>query len=48
MSGGHFDYNQNHIKYFIEELENVINNNDNEELNEYGDYKVPSHLQRKK
>lgn len=37
MSGGHFDYNQYKIQYMIDEIEHLILNNENEELNQWGD-----------
>lgn len=37
MSGGHFDYNQYKIQYIIDEIEHLIENNENEEVNQWGD-----------
>lgn len=37
MSGGHFDYNQYKIGYIADEVETLIENNDSDEKNEWGD-----------
>ena len=37
MSGGHFDYQQHHIQDIIRIVERIINNNENDELDEWGD-----------
>jgi|APCry1669192319_1035405.scaffolds.fasta_scaffold68758_2 hypothetical protein len=36
MSGGHFDYNQFRINDIATELKNIIDNNQNSDLDEYG------------
>ena len=38
MSGGHFNYAQHHFHDIAEEIRRVIETNDCEELNEYGDH----------
>jgi len=37
MSGGHFDYQQYHITYIADEVEQLIRTNEDEGLNEWGD-----------
>lgn len=37
MSGGYFDYKQHQIDDIASELEKIIENNDNESTDEYGD-----------
>ena len=37
MSGGHFVYNQYKIGYIADEVETLIENNDSEEKNQWGD-----------
>mgnify|MGYP007068806725 FL=1 len=37
MSGGHFQYQQHSIMDIAEEIQNVIDNNNDESLNEWGD-----------
>ena len=37
MSGGHFDYQQYRIEDIATEIEHLIESNDNQSLNEYGD-----------
>jgi hypothetical protein len=37
MSGGHFEYNQYKIGYIADEIETLIENNDSDEKNGYGD-----------
>jgi hypothetical protein len=37
MSGGHFDYNQYKIGYIADEVETLIENNDSDEQNQWGD-----------
>lgn len=37
MSGGHFSYQQYNIWQIAEEIQNVIDNNNDESLNEWGD-----------
>jgi hypothetical protein len=39
MSGGHFDYQQYHINDIADEVEQVILNNQDDTLNEWGDSK---------
>jgi len=36
MSGGHFDYNQHHINDIAMEIESIIENNNNKDIDEYG------------
>lgn len=37
MSGGHFEYSQHNISQIADDIEMMIENNDSEELNEWGD-----------
>ena len=37
MSGGHFNYNQYNIDQIANDIELLINNNDSEETNEWGE-----------
>lgn len=37
MSGGHFNYDQYRIGYIADEIEELIRNNDDESVNEWGD-----------
>jgi len=37
MSGGHFDYVQIKLEDIVQEIRNIVENNDSNELNEYGD-----------
>jgi hypothetical protein len=37
MSGGHFIYNQNELRYLADDIQEIINTNDSEETDEYGD-----------
>lgn len=37
MSGGHFDYQQYRIGYIADEIEELIRDNDDESVNEWGD-----------
>lgn len=39
MSGGHFDYNQYRIDQIAEDIAQIIRNNKNEELDEWGSKK---------
>lgn len=43
MSGGHFNYEQYTIGRIADEVEQLILNNDNTELNEWGDRKFHSY-----
>ena len=36
MSGGHFDYKQYQIGYIADEIEQLIENNNSEEIDEWG------------
>lgn len=38
MSGGHFQYNQRKCGYIADEIQLLIDNNDSQERNFYGDY----------
>lgn len=42
MSGGHFDYKQYQIGYIADEIEHLIETNDSDEENEWGD-KIGAH-----
>jgi hypothetical protein len=46
MSGGTFEYQQYRIGDIIQEVENIIENNDSDEVNEYGD-RIGEHLSNK-
>jgi hypothetical protein len=37
MSGGHFDYWQHHITTIADSIESLIDNNDDESVDEWGD-----------
>ena len=37
MSGGHFDYKQYHISDIVDKIQKVIDENDSDEINSYGD-----------
>jgi len=39
MSGGHFNYEQYRIEHISDEVEQLILNNSNEDVDEYGDRK---------
>jgi hypothetical protein len=37
MSGGYFDYDRLSLEYIAEEIEEIVNTNECEEIDEYGD-----------
>lgn len=39
ISGGHFNYDQHRIGYIADEIEELIRNNDNQELDQWGSKK---------